>query len=957
MSRAMIPAREIPVEAHVDMILVGGTVAGVAAAVAAAERGQRAVLVTDRSYLGEDLCATLRLWRREVGPDAGPLVRAIFGGGCDEALLPPVRVKRVLTEALLAAGVEFLFLSHPVGVLRDAAGVAGLAVANRNGTQAILGRTILDTTDRAVAARLAGAAALGEVSGTCTVERVILAAAETDPPGTAVASTPFTVAGRRAAAHRCRWSVPAERTVERVTVDGAARETAYVEGQWRGAERLFAAWPAQVPGCAGEPAASATSATIDHCRPLGTDEGVFVVGPCSDVAREAVEAFMEPDVQETLGRRIGEHVAGREPAPIAHPSLPAVAAPAEGDVIGDLADACAPWRPFAPAEQMVRGEAGTMPVAASFDVVVAGGGTSGVAAAIAAGRAGARVLVIEPTEALGGLGTVGMISNPYHGRDIGFAAEIPWAGPGCTNDDKAQWFLRELTAAGGVAWFGSCVTGVLRRGERVTGVLAATPDGPRAVAASVVIDATGNADLAFAAGAACMYATDANDLALQGVGLGSRPLGVNKSNTDYLLTDECDLVDIRASLAGATLAMEDERFDVVTLVQSRERRRVVGDHVMTWLDQIRGRTYDDAVVCSMSDYDAHGYASGDYFALIPHDQETRRRNHPAPARICYTPYRSLLPKGLDGLFVLGLGTSMERDAVAMMRMQRDLANQGYAAGTAAAMAAKDGLPLREVDVKALQAHLVDKDCLPPDVLEPSAEEPGALERAVGDLTRDHTLFREEVARALAVVLQAGADAITPLETAYRRASGSKRLYLARILGTLGSAAGAEELLAALQGVETWDEKIFQGHMAEYAHLPTPVDSLLLALARCGDGRLRPHLRRLAERLTDDHTLSHYRAVAGAAVALGGDESVDLLAVILARDGMTGHALHAIVPLHDKPVHRRRRTPAFREITLARALYRCGDTPDRLGESILRDYTIDLRGLLARHARAVLGREA
>ena len=134
MTRATIPVREIPVEAEADVIVVGGSIAGVAAAVAAAGRGRRVLLVTDRSYLGEDLCGTLRLWRRELGEDAGPLTRAIFGGGRDEAFVPPVRVKRVLIEALLAAGVEFLFLSYPVGVLRDASGAAGLAVANRNGT-------------------------------------------------------------------------------------------------------------------------------------------------------------------------------------------------------------------------------------------------------------------------------------------------------------------------------------------------------------------------------------------------------------------------------------------------------------------------------------------------------------------------------------------------------------------------------------------------------------------------------------------------------------------------------------------------------------------------------------------------------------------------------------------------------------------------------------------------------
>ncbi len=48
-----------------------------------------------------------------------------------------------------------------------------------------------------------------------------------------------------------------------------------------------------------------------------------------------------------------------------------------------------------------------IPILAQMDIVVVGGGTSGACAAIGAARQGARVLVIEYQEALGGVGTVG----------------------------------------------------------------------------------------------------------------------------------------------------------------------------------------------------------------------------------------------------------------------------------------------------------------------------------------------------------------------------------------------------------------------------------------------------------------------------------------------------------------------------------------------------------------------
>ena len=67
----------------------------------------------------------------------------------------------------------------------------------------------------------------------------------------------------------------------------------------------------------------------------------------------------------------------------------------------------------------------------------------------------------------------------------------------------------------------------------------------------------------------------------------------------------------------------------------------------------------------------------------------------------------MLPRGVDGILVVGLGISAERDAVPLIRMQPDVQNGGYAAGVAAAMAAKDGVSIRHVDIDRLQKHLVN----------------------------------------------------------------------------------------------------------------------------------------------------------------------------------------------------------------------------------------------------------
>ena len=49
-----------------------------------------------------------------------------------------------------------------------------------------------------------------------------------------------------------------------------------------------------------------------------------------------------------------------------------------------------------------------------YDVIVVGGGTAGVVAAIQAGRAGVRTLLIEKNAMLGGTMTIGGINNPTH---------------------------------------------------------------------------------------------------------------------------------------------------------------------------------------------------------------------------------------------------------------------------------------------------------------------------------------------------------------------------------------------------------------------------------------------------------------------------------------------------------------------------------------------------------------
>jgi hypothetical protein len=563
--------------------------------------------------------------------------------------------------------------------------------------------------------------------------------------------------------------------------------------------------------------------------------------------------------------------------------------------------------------------------------------------------------VVEYQEGLGGVGTLGLIGRPYHGQKLGFTKEVPFCNEEHNTEHKMEWYRSQIRSAGGKIWLRVLGCGAYLERNIVKGAVVATPMGRGVILADVVIDATGNADVAVAAGARSMFGGDGTDIALQGTGLPMRNLGTTYVNTDYLLVDEADIVDVRRAFAGVRMASSASSYDMGTFIQNRERRRVIGDHVLSYLDQIAGRTYPDSIVLSGSDYDSHGYPSEPYFALIPHTEKTRKANHPAPGGTCYTPYRCLLPRGLEGILVIGLGMSMHRDATAMVRMQMDMQNQGYAAGVAAAMATRRQCPPREIDVKALQQHLVDIGNLPKEVLthEDSFPLPDRLVRAAVRDYVDDTQSRAQRCKALAVILSHTDKARAPLKVAFLSATGEARIAYAKLMGFMGEPEAVPALIKRLEEINGWDAKIYQGSMAEYAHLPTPIDALILALGATRDRRALPILLKKLDTLDPRVTLSHHRSLAIALEQIGDSTAAEPLAKLLNKPGMRGHAMTGLEPLIDKPSEKRRRLGALREIVLARALYRCGDWKE-LGEEILKEYQQDIRGLFVRHASAVLG---
>ncbi len=162
-----------------------------------------------------------------------------------------------------------------------------------------------------------------------------------------------------------------------------------------------------------------------------------------------------------------------------------------------------------------------------YDMIVAGGGMAGVAAAVAAARRGASVLLIEQYGSLGGMATAGLV-NPFmpyylnrggddwdlsHPINQGFFQEVLDGLKELGGLHENTWTFHEeilkivldrMTKQYGITvLFHTFVKGTARTGSKVESVTVVNKSGEHTYAASYFVDATGDADLSVLAG--CDY--------------------------------------------------------------------------------------------------------------------------------------------------------------------------------------------------------------------------------------------------------------------------------------------------------------------------------------------------------------------------------------------------------------------------------------------------------------------
>ena len=938
--------RELPIEKEVDVLVLGGGSAALSAAVAAAKEGASVFLAAPRPYVGDDVAGTLR----------------IFEG----RKLVPISHKRACDEALKAAGVAYmtgLFPSEVLvgddGALGDRAlpsrhgAVAGAVLVSKSGRAAVRAGHVLDCTDHAAFARAAGVPFQPFAGGRLAFERTVVTKDEPKADG-------MTVVERRerplksGKVYVCRFEHEMKDLsyASFAEAEQRARDLTWTPSELDAADRLRFVPPVCATG------------KLDH---------LTLVGAWAEKDPAKREAALDPAVAEKLGEAAGRAAAkdararrrkgkvrvavhaphGRARSPSApHGRARSPSAPDEGAEAADTKEFLWGFRPFDRGLAKVGASVHALPVLGEYDVVVVGGGTSGGPATIASARAGAKTLLLEYQYALGGVSTIGMIGKYWYGNKCGFTAELERGvkamGEGVYVNAKAEWMRREARKGGAEMWFGVMGCGAVVRNGRVAGVVVATPCGRGVVLAKDVIDATGNSDIAAAAGAETEFISD-EEIVIQDAGTPVRDLGSRYANSDWGFVNDGDAYDVWLFEMRGRRGVKTY-WDMPGVVGSRERRRIKSAYAPTVVDMVSRRTFPDTVVCAQSNFDSHG-PTDDPFCMFKcfMGRTTMHIN---------VPYRVMIPEKLDGVVVTGLGVGAKHDALPIMRMQADLHNLGYVAGLAAAQAASRGCELRGVDVHDLQLELVKEKIIPSAVLawKDSLPDDAAFAAAV------KACADEGYPSLDTVLLRQRDEALSALRAAYAAEGDAKRrLRYAAILGIYRDPTGADALVDFFAG--KGPEIVFPVRKRRNGSPADPRgrrlggrEMMLIALGRTRDPRAVPVIAAEAEKISADCWIGLTRTVSLAAEGLANPKLAPALEAALRRPGVMGHAVKSIDEL--APGGGNKILPevyeGLCELNLARALLACGD-PNGLARSIFESYAADPRGVWALHARKVLAK--
>jgi len=182
---------------------------------------------------------------------------------------------------------------------------------------------------------------------------------------------------------------------------------------------------------------------------------------------------------------------------------------------------------------------------------------------------------------------------------------------------KAWTLLKSLREYQVEVMLNSQVIATVMSGRSLRGVIVANDAGVQAIEARVVIDATGDGDIAVFSGAAYSHGSDRNRSTMWYSLAQFADPGQTRNNFTSMV-DVGNIEDYtRAILAGRRRGQNT--VDHGTYLAQRESRQILGETVLTLTDMLRQRRYEDVVSLALSNYDVKGHTDSDWLraGLIP----------------------------------------------------------------------------------------------------------------------------------------------------------------------------------------------------------------------------------------------------------------------------------------------------------------------------------------------------
>ncbi len=786
-----------------DLVINGGGLAGYFAAMEAAAKGLRVLLVEKRSSPGFDIAAKKKLW---IDPDKPELLdeeltdlffpeqekREVFRSGGtgpgnsrygDELLLLSGTVRKGMLRNLLIRKVHILLMTDVCGVFTSKDQVKGVLLACKQGLYAVSCSHLIDASDNLLFSRqLVGQDCLIDYAG------FVLELLKAGPIEAKTLQAPQELGLRNHQLQLHQGKNAADQVF--VEFEFPVKEMSVEQTEIRARQLCAkigevlpqldpALQQAQIHQYAWECSLvlknqSLPKHKLQQYSLLPSEGGRLTVSKIRNLRESARQAVSEikPGYADLSGFRELRVAGATVPAKAIRFSAvddPGLKMPLSKCIFD-----------YKKQIKNVRG----------CEVLIAGGGTAGALSGIGAAENGAVTIVTDYFNDLGGTKTLGGVMGYYHGlKDHPFIKRLELESGAFAKKANASskmgrqlFLLDRLLAFGGQFAPGALVCDVISTSNTVEGTVICSNGKLEVIHAGVTIDGTGDGDIAAFAGAAYDHGNFRNGLTqnysqwnIQGS--GKAPSAVT---SDYGIIDNRFISEIQRGLFLAHY--EAHFYDFHPFLTIRESRRIKGIYELTVTDAFEGTHFADVIAMASSDFDPHYTGNSEYTRsgfLLPHSN----------AVVVEIPYRSIVPEKLNGILITGKAFSQTQNVYQFTRMSADISVLGYVTGQIAAHLIREKVQPREFSVAGLQQEWLTAGYLPKERMSLTAgskiTDPREIKIRLEGLEKGLQQF-------LPACCNLPKDLVLPLlKEHFETAEGEGKLLLAKALAWFGDPSGAD----------------------------------------------------------------------------------------------------------------------------------------------------------------------